>query len=668
MSEQAIKQVTLSVVILSLVFTMLLSQATSDEVVLVEMNGGVIRAKSLTERIDTLPENQRSRYKSVEGQTQVLNVLVNEAIFLRKAKELGIDKQPAVVSQIDRTLKPVINDLYREELIDKAGRITPADVEKYYRENSKEFMILPKVTIRHLQVSTANLEAVQAELEKGTNFEELIQQYSTNEETKAKKGIISDIRMNNYIAGIGSDEGLTRAISDADLDAEKVYGPYPAGRGGFHFFQKIDYEPSSVRPFRTVQNDLTLRLTDRHSNTVVYNEIERNRPKYNIVYHSNIIDDNPQYMQLTEEQAAVVVVESNNPYIRLTRGETNIMLRQATQDRIDISVKAIRDRIIEDEISAMVLTATAVDGGALTRYESKPEVQQLKTNIILRTYYQQEIVEKVEVSEEEVSLLYMQEQGRFTIPTSRDIRQFVAKDDKSAKAHRKTIEKLLKKNQEDAIIALIKSESLAKDNDGLIEKIYQNKIVPPIGTDEEYNKKIWELGVRELSPIFRNVKNEIVFFYVVSETPASVRPFAEVEPMLQTSLHRRKENELFRETMNGLVNEYNVVVHYDRLRNLVTPEELFQMAEEAQRRYSYVEAMDIFNSIMRDFPNTQHEYRAMFMKAFITAEDLKQTDSAIQLFEEFLRKYPEGDLNESANLMLEALKSDTDIEAMIFGE
>jgi len=669
MSEQAIKQILVSMVILTSFFTLLVSQTVADDVVLVEMNDGVIRAKSLTDRIDTLPEHQRSRYKSVDGQTQVLNILVNEVIFLKKARELGIDKQPAVISQINASLKSVVNELYREEIIDKAGRITEADTEKYYRENLQEYTILPKVTIRHLQVSTANLETVQAEIANGADFQQLIEQYSINTESKANKGIITDIRLNNYITGIGTDEGLTRAISDADLDEEKIYGPYQATKGGFHFFQKIAYEPATIRSYKSVQSDLMLRLTDRHANSVVLNEIAQNRPKYNIVYHANILDENPQYTtRLTDEQASIVVVESNHPVIRLTLGEAHSIIRQGAQERIDVSVKPIRDRLINDEIDTLILHAAAIDSGALTRYDSKPEVQQLKTNIILRNYYQQEIVNKVEVSDEEISLLYMQEQSRFTIPASRDIRQFVAKDEKSAKTHRKSIEKFLKKNQVEAIINLIKNESKAKDNDGLIEKIYQNKIIPPIGTDEEYNNKVWELNIRQLSPIFHNVKDDIIFFYVVSETPESVRAFEEVEPMLSASIHRRKENELFRETMNNLINEYNVVVHYDRLRNLITPEELFQMAEEAQRRYSYVEAMDIFNSIMRDFPNTQHEYRAMFMKAFITAEDLKQTENAIILFEDFLRKYPEGDLNESANLMLEALQSDIDIETMIFGD
>jgi len=669
MSEQAIKQILVSVVILTSFFSLLLSQTVADDVVLVEMNNGVIRAKSLTDRIDTLPQHQRSRYKSVEGQTQVLNILVNEAIFLRKAKELGIDRQPAVISQINTSLKPTIIELYSEELIDKAGRITEADAQKYYNDNLQEYTILPKVTIRHLQVSAANLETVQAELENGTNFEQLVLQYSTNADTRANKGIITDIRLNNYIAGIGADESLTRAISDADLDEEKVYGPYPAARSGYHFFQKIDYEPASIRSFKSVQNDIMLRLTDRHANSVILSEIARNRPKYNIVYHSDVLDENPQYnTRLTEEQASIVVVESNHPVIKLTLGEANGIIRSNAQEGIDVSINSLRDRLINDHVDSLVLQASALDSGALTRYDAKPEVQQLKTNVILRNYYQQEIVDKVEVTNEETSLLYMQEQTRFTIPASRDIRQFVAKDEKSAKAHRKSIEKYLKKNQDEAIINLIKKESLAKDNDGLIEKIYQNKIIPPLGTDEDYNNKVWELNVGQLSPIFRNVKNDIVFFYVVSETSQSVRPFEEVEPMLKSSIQRRKENELFREELNNLINEYNVVVHYDRLRNLITAEEMFQMAEEAQRRYSYIEAMDIFNSIMRDFPNTQHEYRAMFMKAFITAEDLKQTENAIQLFEEFLEKYPEGDLNESANLMLEALQSDIDIETMIFGE
>ena len=44
------------------------------------------------------------------------------------------------------------------------------------------------------------------------------------------------------------------------------------------------------------------------------------------------------------------------------------------------------------------------------------------------------------------------------------------------------------------------------------------------------------------------------------------------------------------------------------------------------------------------------------MKAFLVAEEMKQTDLALQLFQEFLQKYPTGDLNDSAQFMIDSLE------------
>jgi TolA-binding protein len=70
---------------------------------------------------------------------------------------------------------------------------------------------------------------------------------------------------------------------------------------------------------------------------------------------------------------------------------------------------------------------------------------------------------------------------------------------------------------------------------------------------------------------------------------------------------------------------------------------------------------------MKYHKNNKDDYKAMFMKGFLFAEELKDTEKAIALFEEFLTLYPEGDLSESAQYMLSSLKNKEDmIESIDF--
>ena len=63
----------------------------SDSDVLAEYDGGVITRKDLDAKISHLPPNQQGRYRTVEGQTQVLDIMAVEEAFMAKALKMGVD-------------------------------------------------------------------------------------------------------------------------------------------------------------------------------------------------------------------------------------------------------------------------------------------------------------------------------------------------------------------------------------------------------------------------------------------------------------------------------------------------------------------------------------------------------------------------------------------------
>jgi len=151
----------------------------------------------------------------------------------------------------------------------------------------------------------------------------------------------------------------------------------------------------------------------------------------------------------------------------------------------------------------------------------------------------------------------------------------------------------------------------------------------------------------------------------MEEIPARVRPLQDVESSLRSIIGREKANILFDQKRDELITEYNLVKYLDRIVTMITPEELFNLAEEAQRGFDNQAAVQIFQQIVIDFPETEYAYRALFMQAFIASEDQRQRDRAINLFEQLLEEYPEGDLNESATFMLEMLRTGTPIEQIL---
>ena len=57
------------------------------------------------------------------------------------------------------------------------------------------------------------------------------------------------------------------------------------------------------------------------------------------------------------------------------------------------------------------------------------------------------------------------------------------------------------------------------------------------------------------------------------------------------------------------------------------------------------------------WPNSPNAEKAMFSRAFILNENLKRNNDARQVLEEFLQKYPNSELRESAQWLLDNIKS-----------
>lgn len=99
-----------------------------------------------------------------------------------------------------------------------------------------------------------------------------------------------------------------------------------------------------------------------------------------------------------------------------------------------------------------------------------------------------------------------------------------------------------------------------------------------------------------------------------------------------------------------------MVKYPERVKLELSAEELFNLADNAARQRNFRDSITYYDQIIANYANGADDYRASFMKAFTVAEELKDEARAIQLFGDFLKKYPSGELNESAQFMLDSLQ------------
>jgi peptidyl-prolyl cis-trans isomerase C len=637
---------------------------------LVEFKGSKISKRDLDSRIDKIPPMYKTRYKSVEGQKQVLDMLVQEEVFYLEALERGVPEKQSVKDAIKSGLRPIYNEKYYEKEVASKVKITDANLKAFYEETKGKYITPPSSTIRHLQVKSDSLALVVSEaIKAGKNFKDLIRLYSDNKTSKSKDGIIENIRHNKYIPGIGKDQELDEFIFLAKVDTVNVLGPFPTRSEtpeyATHFFQKIDFKNETIKPYEEVKADVESGYKFNEENKIYNSIITSLKTKYAISIDREFIEKT-DLLQLRPESFDKVVVNSNNPDLVITAQQAKEIIKNKYQmERANVQDPKIRYSAIDKDVESRLIYADALLKDYDKQLENDVDVIQFKRGAYLRELYSSEVVAKTVVTEQDKKDYYDKNVKAYTQPVHKDIRQFVFDNEKEALKIQKKVAKLVLKNKEDKIIELLKKTSKAPEKDGLIESIYNNGYIPGQDNEKEYCNLVFATKTGETSKVFKNSKDQFVFFYIVKDYPEKVASYEEKKESIEANTKRVKTNERLAQVTADLKAKHVVKENYEAITQKITVEEYFTLAENAQKQNNYPEAVFYYDQIIKSFPNGKDDYKAWFMKAFIYSEDLKDNNKAITLYEELLKKWPEGELNESAKFMLEALKGNNNPEEMI---
>jgi len=654
----------------SVLFSQVIANTTaSEDTVLVRYGNTTITTRELRDKINSLPQIERHRFKTVEGQKNLLDMMLTERIVFKRAMELGIDQREEVINAFRLGTRSIVNRIYFEELFAQEYSLDLGQLERHFRENRALYSTPARVTIQHLQVDRDDLPSVQEALSRGTDvtqfietdFSQLIRNYTTNPFSSLHNGFIRGIRLDGSIPGIGVDLLLENYIANAIVDADIIHGPFETNTG-IHFFKKLEHVPTVYQTFSEVRDEIETRLRAEGEREFYTSLIQRLRTRYNVVVLGDIVEG-MRYFVIPPSIADTELLWGNNPEISMTLGEFgrvmgNIISPRALEEEDRIAIR----RFLTQEVESRILNVAALEANILENHKDRDDIQQILLFAVLNGFMLAEVHERIEVTHEEIVQLYETYTEYNTIPAFRNIRQFVAPDERTARRHHRNIRRMLRRNQEHDIAVLTRQESLAGAADGVILNIHRDGIIPGLGTDIVYNEKVFTANVGVLSDMFRNVNDQVVFFYVIREEPERVRPLSHIADVIASRIHREKARELFAQTKEDLFTEHGVVKYLDRLTNMATPEALFLLAEEALFRQDISEAMLFLDQIIYIFADSKHEHNALFMKAFITYDKLEDRGRAIKLFEEFLSRNTIDELSESAEFILDALKANTPLE------
>ncbi|MCD4651769.1 MAG: peptidyl-prolyl cis-trans isomerase [Candidatus Cloacimonetes bacterium] len=648
------------------------SQHQASGVILATWDGGNLTLAQLDDKIASFPAQHRGRFQNPEGRLQVMDNMCIEELFYKAALADGYYNNPAVEQQLKPQKRQAVLSHYRNEEFKRNIIVTDQDRHEFYTENAmKYYKVEPALEIFHIEAK--NDEEARTILKAYAREQELVDimnQWSVNKSSRNASGVLSGIRHNGFITGIGKDKVLDDIIFDAPLN--EFSGPHTTADDRIHYFMKTKHEDGYTKSLEDVTLDLERRIEPIKIRRRMYEILD----SLKVVFHVNIdtlLLDSLDFTQKTSiaPHMEKLIAKGDIPELSISVNDVyrKISAMHPSEQPMYSKPETRRyliSQLLEDELFWRDAEAKGYGDAEAV----KSQLEATRRNLILRTYYKHMIVDSTVVSEEETKKFYDNNKEKYIKRSHRSVRMLEFDDRETGEKIRKKYLKLVKKNDEEGINDLTKIH--ASRHKGLYHRIFQTDSSGLFASEPELVQAIWQMQVGSVSGIMKANNGKHVLIEMMEETPETIVPLDDVRAQIQKSMKMQKSADRFTYFSERLTNDFNLKKYPERLIVKLPVMELFKMAEQAQKRRNTDEAISYYDQVIKFYPNNKDDYKALFMKAFLVSEEKGDEKKAIDLFDKLVTNYNREELDddtkelyESAEMMLKNLKGEIDIIKMI---
>lgn len=355
--------------------------------------------------------------------------------------------------------------------------------------------------------------------------------------------------------------------------------------------------------------------------------------------------------------------DTNGPVVaivgshRITRHEIDSLLATAPQSVRDQytsdreQYKQLVERIAEQE----ALYQAAVQAGTESDSSYRAEVAGHARQLLVKHYYQNAVRTLPAVPDSLVHLYYDEHASEFKVSGRARVRHILLPT--RAKAAQ-VLKRLKAGDSWDPLCARYSTDKGSAKTGGVIGLVVSDAdVVPGFGNAPSIVEAAFRLKEGETSEPLKTDRGWHII-RVDQVTPAGEQKFESVEKQIRSSLESDRAEAFQTALLDSLKQRYGTTVFDDSLELALSPAkspaDLFQAAQAAG---SSRERIDLFRKVVARYPTDKSAPQAQFMIGFSYAEELSQYPEAREAFQEFLRKFPNSDLVESAKWMLENMES-----------
>ena len=109
---------------------------------------------------------------------------------------------------------------------------------------------------------------------------------------------------------------------------------------------------------------------------------------------------------------------------------------------------------------------------------------------------------------------------------------------------------------------------------------------------------------------------------------------------------------------DAAISAYRKVVDFYAERDTLFRTAVYNMAQTYSDAQKYKQSVACFEAFLQVWPDAPEAEKAMFSLGFVLNENLKQNDRALEVLEDFQKRFPKSELKESVDWLVENIKSD----------
>ena len=513
---------------------------------LVQVGEVEIDAAALRQYKAKLPTSMQSHQVGEDAVRDLLQSLVDRKIMLLEARDKGLDLQPRVQARLSQFQQRTLIDSLVSQKVNPVLRVSEEEVYEIFKRDHWDQEHWPA----HI-LSATEEEAweVVRSLKEGADFSTLAR----------RRSIAPDADRGGDLGGFFSPGDAATPIINAvvGLPAGAFTDPVKT-RDGYEVIKVLDVRPV---PFAQVRGRLEQGLVRQKAVQARFALLEDLEVKHGVEYHREGVNallkmaKSGEFPGAEEEQLPLLSYGDGRT---IAAGAGARMLAdkgkplETIRDTAEV-IRSLRARVMADTLVLIEARAQGLDKAQAFLDLVDTHLERLIVDYLYKT----EILDKVEVTEEEVLQQYESKKDQYTVPGHADVVEILVADEEQARD-------------------LVAQIGAGEDMVTLARRHTQRPGMRSSGGVFSVREGDQRLGARFLERVFSAAVGEMVgplaveggfsLFKVESRHADSLQPLEKVRAVLERSVQRRKADAAFEPYLGELRRRYASQIQWNDQR------------------------------------------------------------------------------------------------------